>query len=111
MLFLLLGLIGITNNVVALGMSSWLPTYFTTSRGIPFDEIAWLVAIPYAFSLLGIGLWASLGDRYNIRALLGGVGFAGAGAMLYLGLQAESLFLVLGATVIEISVDGVVGEA
>lgn len=93
--FLLLGLIGITNNVVALGMSSWLPTYFTTSRGVPFDEIAWLVAIPYAFSLMGIGLWASLGDRFDIRALLGGIGFAGAGGMLYLGLQAESLVMVL----------------
>lgn len=94
--FLLLGLIGIVNNVVALGMSSWLPTYFTNSRGIPFEEIAWLVAIPYTFSLLGIGVWATLGDRYNIRALLGAVGFSGAGVMIYLGLQAEALWLVLG---------------
>lgn len=94
--FLLLGLIGITNNVVALGMSSWLPTYFTNTRGVPFDEIAWLVAIPYAFSLIGIGLWASLGDRFNIRALLGAMGFAGAGAMIYLGLRAEALWVVMG---------------
>ncbi len=93
--FLLLALIGITNNVVSLGISSWLPTYFTNTRGVPFDEIAWLVAIPYTFSLLGIGLWSSLGDRCNIRALLGGAGFAGAGLMIYLGLQAQNLAVVL----------------
>ena len=93
--FLLLGAIGITNNVVALGLSSWLPTYFTNSRDIPFEDISWLVAIPYTFSLLGIGLWSFLGDRFDIRALLGGLGFAGAGVMIYAGLHAENLMLVL----------------
>lgn len=93
--FLLLGLIGITNNVVSLGLSSWLPTYFTNTRGVAFEDIAWLVAIPYTFSLLGIGLWSSLGDRFDIRALLGGAGFAGAGLMIYFGLQAQHIVVVL----------------
>lgn len=94
--FLLLCLIGIINNVVALGVSSWLPAYFTTTRGIPFEEITWLVAIPYAFSLLGLALWAPLGDRFNIRAALAALGFGLGGLMFYLGLGAESLNVVMG---------------
>ncbi len=94
--FLLLAVIGILNNVVSLGFSSWLPTYFTENRGIPFEEITFLVAIPYAFSLLGIGLWAWLGDKFNIRAPLAAFGFAGAGTMIYLALQADSLVVVIG---------------
>ena len=93
--FLLLSVIGSINNVVALGLSSWLPTYFTTKRGIAFEEITYLVAVPYAFSLLGIGLWAWLGDRHNIRSPLAALGFAGAGIMIYLALQADSLATVL----------------
>ncbi len=93
--FLLLSVIGIVNNVIALGLSSWLPTYFTHTRGIPFERITWLVAIPYAFSIAGIGLWAQLGDRFNIRAGLAALGFAAAGVLIYLGLRADSLTLVL----------------
>ncbi len=93
--FLLLAAIGSINNVVALGLSGWLPTYFTNNRGIPFEDITFLVAAPYASSLLGIGLWAWLGDRFNIRAPLAALGFAGAGIMVYTALQADSLALVL----------------
>jgi len=93
--FLLLALIGVINNVVALGFSGWLPTYFTNNRGIPFEDITYLVAVPYAFSLLGIGLWAWLGDTFNIRSPLAAFGFAGAGAMIYLALQSESLAVVM----------------
>lgn len=93
--FLLLALIGIVNNVVALGVSSWLPTYFTNNRGIAFEDITFLVAIPYVFSIIGIGLWASLGDRFNFRAGLGAVGYAGAGLILYGALNAQALPLVL----------------
>jgi len=93
--FVLLVAIGILNNVVALGFSSWLPTYFTDNRGIAFADITYLVAIPYAFSLLGIGLWAWLGDRFNIRVPLAALGFAGAGVMIYLALRADSLVVVL----------------
>jgi MFS family permease len=93
--FLLLALIGSINNVVALGFSSWLPTYFTNNRGIPYEDITYLVAVPYAFSLLGIGLWAWLGDRFNIRAPLAALGFATAGFLIYVALGAESMTVVL----------------
>jgi sugar phosphate permease len=93
--FLLLVAIGSTNNVVALGLSSWLPTYFTHQRGIPFEDITYLVAAPYAFSLLGIGLWAWLGDKFNIRAPLAALGFAGAAIMLYIALRSDNMVVVL----------------
>ncbi|MEZ5568497.1 MAG: MFS transporter [Halioglobus sp.] len=93
--FILLTVIGIINNVVALGFSSWLPTYFTHNRGIAFEDIALLVAVPYLFSIVGIGLWATLGDRFNIRAALAAVGYAGAGLLLYVALSAEALILVV----------------
>ena len=93
--FALLTIIGIINNLVALGFSSWLPTYFISARGVPFDEIAWLVAIPYTFSLLGIGAWAWLGDKLNIRSALAALGFAGAGLMIYVALQATGITVAL----------------
>jgi len=95
--FMLLAVIGIFNNLVTLGISSWLPTYFTVTRGIPFDEIALLVALPYVFSLLGLALWATLGDRFNIRALLAALGSAAAGCLVFVALGAGSLPLVLAS--------------
>ncbi len=93
--FMLFFLIGICNNLMSLGLTSWLPTYFTNRRGIPYDEITFLVAAPYAFSLVGVALWSTLGDRYNIRALLAACGFAAAGVAIYIALNAESLPLVI----------------
>ncbi len=93
--FLLFFLIGICNNLMSLGLTSWLPTYFTNRRGIPYEEITFLVAAPYAFSLVGVALWSTLGDRYNIRALLAACGFAAAGVAIYIALNTESLPLVI----------------
>lgn len=93
--FLLLCFIGITNNVIALGVSSWLPTYFTSNRGVAFADITFLVALPYFFSILGIGVWATLGDRLNKRALVGAIGSAGAGLAIFFALTAENMYVVL----------------
>jgi sugar phosphate permease len=93
--FLLFFAIGICNNLMSIGVTSWLPTYFTNKRGIPYEEITFLVAAPYAFSLVGVALWSSLGDRFNIRALLAGLGFGGAGVVIYIALNTESLPIVI----------------
>lgn len=93
--FLLFLLIGVFNNLMSIGVTSWLPTYFTNKRGIPYDDIAFLVAAPYAFSLLGVALWSSLGDRFNIRALLAGCGFCLAGITIFIALRTESLVVVI----------------
>lgn len=93
--FLLITLVGIINNVVALGVSSWLPTYFTTARGVAYADITYLVATPYLFSLLGIALWSNLGDRFNMRAGIGALGCGAAAVLLYFALSAERLAVVL----------------
>ncbi|MEM0954695.1 MAG: MFS transporter [Pseudomonadota bacterium] len=87
--------IGVLNNLLSIGLTSWLPTYFTTKRGIPYDEITLLVAAPYAFSLVGIGLWSYLGDRFNIRSLLAGLGFGGAGIAITVALRTDSVNIVI----------------
>jgi MFS family permease len=93
--FLLFFVIGIFNNLLSIGVTSWLPTYFTNKRGIPFEEITFLVAAPYAFSLVGVALWSTLGDRFNIRSLLAGIGFGAAGIIIYIALRTESLIVVI----------------
>jgi MFS family permease len=89
--FLLLLFAGAANNLIGLGLTSWIPTYFTHSRGIPFEEITWLVAGPSAFSLLGVATWALLGDRLDRRALMTGGCTVVAGVALYFALRSVSL--------------------
>ncbi len=93
--FLLFFFIGVLNNLVSIGVTSWLPTYFTNKRGIPYEDITFLVAAPYAFSLVGVALWSTLGDRFNIRAALAGVGFGAAGILIFIALRTESLVVVI----------------
>ncbi len=93
--FLLLLGAGMVNNVVGLGVASWLPTYFIQKKGIPYHELSWLVPMPFIFSLLGIALWSQLGDRLNRRALLAACGYLGAAGGIYLAPQAESLWLTV----------------
>ncbi|MEE4660757.1 MAG: MFS transporter [Halieaceae bacterium] len=87
--------IGTLNNLLAIGLSSWLPTYFTLRRGIPYEEITWLVVMPYAFSLVGLALWSFLGDRFNVRSLVAGLGFVGAALAIYMALKVENLTVVI----------------
>lgn len=93
--FLLLTLAGVINNLVALGISSWLPTYFSRRWGVPYAELSWLVATPYLLSLVGLLTWARLGDRLGRRTLLAALGFAMAALLLYVALEAASLAVAL----------------
>ena len=70
---------GIINALVALGVASWLPTYLSQLEGVAYGDLAWLAAIPYAASLLGLGTWAILGDRTNRRALITAAAYIAAG--------------------------------
>ncbi len=93
--FALLLFSGAANNLIGLGLTSWLPTYFTHTRGIPFADITWLVAGPTAFSLLGVVTWAVLGDRFNLRALMTGTAAIIACIALYFALTVNSLVAVI----------------
>lgn len=93
--FMLFFLIGVFSNLLSIGISGWLPTYFTNKRGIPFEEITWLVTAPYAFSLVGVAVWSWIGDRFNVRSLVAGGGFALSGVVILIALGTESLWLVV----------------
>jgi MFS family permease len=72
---------GILNNAVALGIASWLPTYLSTLAGVRYGDLAWLAAVPYGASLLGLAMWAFIGDRTNRRAWVAAAGYFGAGIL------------------------------
>lgn len=79
--FQVLMLGGILNNAVALGIASWLPTYLASLEGVRYGDLSFLAALPYAASLLGLGLWALVGDKTNRRAVTAAAGYFGAGIL------------------------------
>ena len=88
-------LAGISNNMVAFGLLSWLPTFFTEGKGIPFSSLTWATSIPYSLSLVGIMLWSYVGDKTNKRAYLAGLGFLGAGLAAYFATTAANIYLAV----------------
>ena len=88
-------LAGTTNNMVAFGLLSWLPTFFTEGKGLPFSSLTWATSIPYSLSLVGIMLWSYVGDKTNKRAYLAGLGFFGAGICAYFATTAANIYLAV----------------
>ncbi len=86
---------GILNNIVALGFVSWLPTYLTTTRGVDYGALSYMVSLPYAIALLGVALWAVLGDRFGRRAALAAGGYTLAAVCLFFALTAEDVTVTL----------------
>ena len=88
-------LAGTTNNMVAFGLLSWLPTFFTEGKGLPFSSLTWATSIPYSLSLVGIMLWSYVGDKTNKRAYLAGLGFFGAGICAYFATTASNIYVAV----------------
>jgi len=93
--FCLLGLAGIFNNMVALGIAGWLPTYLSGRENVAYHHLTWLTAMPYAFSIIGIVIWATLGDRTNTRAALAGIAYFLAGLVIWLALISEGIWVTV----------------
>jgi MFS family permease len=84
-------LAGSLNNFVAFGVLSWLPTYFTKGRQLPFEDLGYAASLPYVFGIFGVALAAWLGDRLGKRALLAGAGFLLASLFIYFAARAASI--------------------
>lgn len=97
--YLLAFLVGIFNNMAAHGLTSWLPTYFTEGRNLPFSELSYAMSVPYIFSIFGILIWSYLGDKTNKRVVLASIGFIMAGVFIYFAVTAQTI----SATVIILS--------
>lgn len=93
--FLLLAVIGIFNNMVALGLAGWLPTYLAGREGVAYHQLAWLTALPYAFSIGGIALWATLGDRSSARAAIAGICYLLAGFLIWAALSSPGIWMTV----------------
>lgn len=72
---------GILNNAVALGVAGWLPTYLSQLDGVSYGDLNYLAAIPYGASLLGLAMWAYIGDKTNRRAVVAAIGYLGAATL------------------------------
>lgn len=88
---------GIANNMVAVGITVWLPSFLESRDDVEYQQLAYLGAIPYVFSVLALPLWAWLGDRYNARGRNASIGFVIAGSTLFFGFNQESLILTMSA--------------
>ena len=96
---------GILNNAVALGIASWLPTWLASLEGVRYSDLSYLAAVPYGASLLGLAMWAVLGDRTNRRALVAAGGYIGAGVLATAALMAGNAGIVwLAVTLLSLAV-------
>lgn len=83
---------GILNNVVALGLSGWLPTYLAGRQGVQFADLSYLAALPYAASFLGLLTWAWLGDRTGRRAGIAASTYLVAGVCIFAAFHAVEIW-------------------
>ena len=79
------------NNIGAFGTLTWLPTYFTEERGLPFSSLTWAVSIPFVFAVLGLVVWAFLGDKTNRRSLIAAAGTFLSGFAIYFATWVDSV--------------------
>ena len=103
--FQLIMLGGIINNAVALGIAGWLPTYLSSLEGVRYADLSFLAAIPYGASLLGLAMWAVIGDTTNRRALVAAIGYLGTGILATAAFMAGTAQIVwLTVTLLSLSV-------
>lgn len=82
---------GSANNAFAHGIFNWLPTYFTKERGLPFHDLWYAVSLPMGFSVLGILIWAYLGDKTNKRVIVSCIGPFITAALVFVSINMPTL--------------------
>lgn len=93
--FLLMTASGTLNNIVALGISGWLPTYIAGLSGVKYEDLAYLASLPYATSIAGLVVWSQLGDRLSCRGYAAAIGYLAAGVLVWFALTADTLMTTL----------------
>jgi MFS family permease len=95
--FLLMLAAGTLNNVIAIGLTSWIPTFLTQGRGVAYEQLTWLASLPYVSGLLGLLVFSQWGDRSNRRGYIAAGGYAVLAVAICVALQAENFTLTFGA--------------
>lgn len=77
-------LAGSGNAFCIFGLLNWLPSYLHRARGIPFGDISYPLFGVFLAGLIGLALWAWIGDRTGQRLLWAswGLGLAGVCVLL-----------------------------
>jgi MFS family permease len=83
------------NNYCVYGITTWLPTYFTRGKGIPFEDLWYAASLPYVVGVLSIVVFSHLGDRLNRRIVTASAGFALAAVGLWIATRAPNLPLLV----------------
>ncbi|MCX7783753.1 MAG: MFS transporter [Meiothermus sp.] len=86
---------GVFNAFCVFGILNWLPTYFNRARGINFEDLGWPLFVVFVSGIVGVLLWAYVGDRLGSRNLLASLGFLIAALCVWLTSSADSLSLVV----------------
>jgi len=94
-IFWLVVVLGILNNMIAFGLISWMPTFFTEGRSLPFRDLAYATSLPYIFSIVGALAWAYFGDKTNKRGYLSCFAFIGTGIMICLAATTVSIPVII----------------
>jgi MFS family permease len=93
--FLLMLAAGILNNMVALGLAGWFPTFLAQRLGVAYQDLSWMAALPYLASLAGLALFAVVGDWSGRRALAAAIGYLAGGLVVTAALLADTPKVVL----------------
>lgn len=94
-IFWLVIAIGIINNMIAFGLVSWMPTFFTEGRKLEFSNLVYATSVPYILSIVGALTWAYLGDKTNKRGFLSSLAFLGSGIMICLAASTSFIPLII----------------
>lgn len=92
-IFWLVVVLGVLNNMIAFGLLSWLPTFFTEGRKLAFNHLIYATSLPYLLSIVGALLWAYFGDKTNKRGYVSCIAFLGTAVMI--ALSAATTFIPL----------------
>ncbi|HPD57887.1 MAG TPA: MFS transporter [Smithellaceae bacterium] len=94
-IFWLVIILGIMNNMIAFGLLSWMPTFFTEGRKLAFSHLVYATSLPYILSIVGALSWAYFGDKTNKRGYLSCIAFLGTGIMICLAATTFSIPLII----------------
>ncbi|MCX7606011.1 MAG: MFS transporter [Bacteroidia bacterium] len=89
-------LAGSANAFCIFGMLNWLPSYLHRSRGIPFDELSLPLLCIFGAGIVGLMLWAWIGDRRKNRLALARGGLLLSGVCVLLTEMPVSDILIMG---------------
>jgi len=86
---------GILSNVILFGLLTWLPTYLSKGRHVPFADLAGSTSAPYWLGALAIPFWATAGDATNKRAWFASLGCGVAAIATYFAAHAATLLVAV----------------